>query len=85
MEFTKQEFEKILEKSREIVADKSLDACTCSNKNCEWHGKCFECVKIHRVKGKHIPECLQHIFEDKLNDLARCVERKIVDDRPIVK
>jgi len=84
MKYTKQEFEKILEKSRKIVADKSLDECPCTQ-NCEWHGKCFECVKIHRVKGKHIPECLQHIFEDKLQNLANCVEKKVVDDSPVIK
>lgn len=75
MKYTKQEFEKILEKSRKIVADKSLDECPCTQ-TCEWHGKCFECVKIHRTKKKHIPECLQPIFEDKINELAQCVEKK---------
>ena len=83
MEYTKQEFEKILEKSREIIADGSLDDCPCTQA-CEWHGKCFECVKIHRVKGTHIPECMHHIFQDKIKELAKCVERKVVDDKPVV-
>ena len=80
MEYTKEEYDKVLDKSREIIADKSLDACPCSQK-CEWHGKCFECVKIHRIKGKHIPECLQHLFINKLKDIAKCVECKVVDDK----
>ena len=81
MEHTKEEYEKLLEKSREIIADKSLDECPCTVA-CEWHGKCFECIKIHRIKGKHVPNCLQYIFQDKLNDLAKCVECKVVDDHP---
>ncbi|MBU0615725.1 MAG: hypothetical protein KJ601_06535 [Nanoarchaeota archaeon] len=84
MEYTREQFDTILDKSRQILADKSLDDCPCTQ-NCEWHGKCFECVKIHRVKGKHIPECLQHIFQDKFEALANCIERKTADDRPVVK
>ncbi|MBU0627784.1 MAG: hypothetical protein KKC75_01220 [Nanoarchaeota archaeon] len=81
MKFTRKKFNKILEKSRGIIKDKSLDECSCTQK-CEWHGKCFECINIHRTKKKHIPECLQPIFEEKLNALAQCIERKIEDDRP---
>ena len=84
MHYTNGEFEKILEKSREIVKDKSLDECPCTQV-CEWHGKCFECVKIHRVKRKHIPQCLQPLFFDQIESLSKLVERKTIDDRPIVK
>lgn len=81
MDYTNKEFENILKESRKIVADSKFNECPCTQE-CEWHGKCFECVKIHRVKGKHIPECLHFIFEKKVNDLAQCIERKLSDDRP---
>ena len=37
---------------------------------------------IHRVKRKHVPECLQPIFRDKIAELARTAELGVVDARP---
>ena len=48
--------------------------CTCLNTYCEWHGKCKECVALHRHFGKHIPACLQPILRDKITAVAETVE-----------
>ncbi|HUV38905.1 MAG TPA: hypothetical protein VMY39_04795 [Planctomycetota bacterium] len=46
-------------------------------KTCEWHGKCFECVMIHRLLRNHVPECLRPLLDDKIEQLARTVEMKV--------
>ncbi|MFZ5974175.1 MAG: hypothetical protein ACOYU3_02035 [Bacillota bacterium] len=76
------EFIKAIEASREIIKSGHCDKCPCSQTKCEWHGKCFECVMIHRVKKKHLPECLQPILKDIIVNLARTVELDVTDNRP---
>ncbi|MDH4129297.1 MAG: hypothetical protein OEV44_11110 [Spirochaetota bacterium] len=76
------DFVKAVEKSRELIKSGKFDACPCSQKQCEWHGKCFECVLIHRVKKKHIPECLQPIFRETIKELASKIEYDVVNARP---
>ena len=34
------------------------DHCSCTV-DCEYHGKCRECVAIHRAHQEHLPNCLQ--------------------------
>ncbi|MFH1789306.1 MAG: hypothetical protein ABH834_07995 [Candidatus Altiarchaeota archaeon] len=75
-------FVQAINESRNLIKSGRYDACPCSQAECEWHGKCFECVMIHRVKGKHLPECLQPIFRETITDLARKVELGVVDARP---
>lgn len=36
------------------------DHCSCPER-CKFHGKCVECVIIHRGHGDHLPHCLQTI------------------------
>lgn len=76
------EYVKAIEKSREIIKSRKYDKCPCQQLKCEWHGKCFECVMIHRVKKKHVPECLQPIFKELYSKLARTIEMDIIDNRP---
>ena len=33
--------------------------CPCTMTACEWHGQCYECVRIHRCYGDRLPACLQ--------------------------
>lgn len=78
----KRDYVKAIEASRELVRSGKYAACPCSNVRCEWHGNCFECVMIHRVKKKHVPECLQPILRDRIRDLAGVAELKAVEARP---
>jgi hypothetical protein len=75
-------FIKSIEVSRDIIKSGKHDKCQCSQTKCEWHGKCFECVMIHRVKKKHLPECLQPILKDIISNLAKTIEMETVDNRP---
>jgi hypothetical protein len=81
-DMTNEEFARAIEQSRELVRSGKYDQCPCSQQNCEWRGRCFECVMIHRVKQKHLPECLQPILRDTIDGLAGTVELGVVDARP---
>lgn len=42
------------------VRDGGEDTCSCKAK-CIYHGRCFECVMIHRGHRDHLPNCLKGI------------------------
>lgn len=37
--------------------------CPCTNTSCEMHGKCCECINLHR-KINALPTCMQQIIEN---------------------
>ena len=76
------EFVDAVKKSRELIESGEHSECPCTNTTCQWHGKCFECVLIHRVKKHHVPQCLQPILRDKIAGLAKTAELRTEDDRP---
>jgi len=72
---TKEEYyEQIVLKNRELAANPEIIKCTCPNTLCDWHGKCKECVALHRYHNDHIPVCLQGIIDDKLKALVNAAE-----------
>ena len=73
MNTKEQHYEGVLE-GRRIAADPELTKCPCPEAGCEWRGRCKECVAIHRAQADHIPVCLQHIIQDKLQALAGTVQ-----------
>ena len=73
MKTKEQYYDRVLE-NRQLVSDPHFTKCTCANTLCDWHGKCKECVALHRHHNNHIPACLQPIINDKIKDLADAVE-----------
>lgn len=71
---SKEEYYKLVLKNRELAADPKITECICPNTLCDWHGKCKECVALHRFHNDHIPVCLQGIIDDKLKALLNTVE-----------
>ena len=71
---TKEEFYESVLRNRKMAADPELTKCTCPDTLCEWHGKCKECVALHRVKNTHLPACLHHMIEDNIKALLGAVE-----------
>ena len=71
---TKEEYYELVLKNRELAADPSVTRCICPNTLCDWHGKCKECVALHRYHNDHIPVCLQPIISGKVQALAGTVE-----------
>ena len=71
---TKEQYYELILKSRELVDDPEKLRCTCPVIHCEWHGKCKECVALHRIHNNHLPWCLQPLVQDKINALVGVVE-----------
>ena len=74
---TKEEYYELVLQNRALAADPAVMRCTCPNKLCDWHGKCKECVALHRHHGDHVPFCLQPILREKVKAIASAVEMEI--------
>lgn len=70
----KEEYVELIKKLREMIKSGEYAKCTCPKQKCEWHGKCFECVMIHRYNQDHVPNCLQPILQNKIMELAKTAE-----------
>ena len=55
-----------------------LDHCSCTA-SCEYHGKCFLCVQIHRGHGSHLPACMRAMVNRKIESLSALTEHTITD------
>jgi hypothetical protein len=58
-----------------------VDDCPCTQIRCHRHGNCVECIRVHRTRQEHIPECLQDMFRSRVKELAVLVEYDIRDLR----
>lgn len=71
---SKEEFVEQVKEIRDMLASGAELKCSCPNLKCEWHGDCFNCVRIHRHYKDHIPKCMQAIMREKVKELAHMVE-----------
>ncbi len=71
---TKKEYVKVVKGIRAMLASDVDAKCTCPKTKCEWHGRCHECVRVHRHSGDHVPNCLQFMLQDRIRELARVAE-----------
>lgn len=69
-------------KGRRLAKAPQVTRCTCPNTLCDWHGKCRECVALHRYHKSHVPFCLQFIIKDRVQTLATTVEMETVPVQP---
>lgn len=76
---TKEEYYELVKENRKIASSPEHLKCTCPNVKCEWHGKCKECVAIHRYHKKHVPNCLKDFMRDKIKAVASIAELDIVE------
>ena len=49
------------------------DHCTCPSA-CKFHGKCIECVIIHRGHGDHLPHCFRDMLNRRIGALSGLTE-----------
>jgi len=61
---------------------KTRDHCSCTAL-CKYHGKCMECVAIHRAHQDHLPSCLWGIVNGRLAALSELTEYSIINDLQI--
>jgi hypothetical protein len=50
-----------------------LDHCSCSEP-CPHHGKCVECVVIHRGHQDHLPNCFRDMVNRRLEAVSSLTE-----------
>lgn len=70
----KEQFAEVIKQCREKIKSGKYEKCSCPELKCEWHGKCHECVMIHRAFQDHIPNCMKPIIKNKIIDLAEAIE-----------
>lgn len=76
---TKEDYYELVLENRKLANEPKVTKCTCPNTLCDWHGKCKECVALHRYHNDHVPFCLQPIIRDKVAALATTIETEVMD------
>ncbi|MDL2225763.1 hypothetical protein LJC20_06175 [Eubacteriales bacterium OttesenSCG-928-M02] len=71
---TKEQYYELVLENRKLAADPKVTQCPCPNPLCEWHGRCKECVALHRYHGDHIVACLQPIVKKHAEGLLQSIE-----------
>lgn len=61
---------------REAYAGK--DHCSCE-KACKFHGRCVECVAIHRAHQDHLPNCFHPMVNERVHALSALTEHSAVE------
>ena len=57
---SKEEFySNTVQEIRDVLKNPQNLKCSCPKVKCEWHGKCQECVAVHRYYKDHVPNCFQ--------------------------
>ena len=51
------------------------DHCTCPDATCRHHGKCLDCVVIHRGHRDHLPYCFHDMITERMNCMGGLVEK----------
>ena len=57
----------------EEVRKSGADHCSCQAQ-CRYHGKCMECVVIHRGHGQHLPNCFRDMINQRMQVLSELSE-----------
>ena len=52
---TKEEYYEDTLKNRALLESQEVLNCSCPYRRYEWHGKCRECVALHRYHAEHLP------------------------------
>ena len=51
--------------------------CPCPEE-CKYHGRCIDCIAIHRGHGDHLPHCMYDILNRRLEKLSELSGHTIV-------
>ena len=58
------------------IKESGVDYCSCPEA-CAHHGKCWECVLIHRGHRDHLPYCMWDMVNERIYDLQLLTEGSI--------
>jgi hypothetical protein len=53
------------------------DYCSCASTGCKFHGRCVECVILHRGHGDHLPNCFRDMVNRRLEALSELTEHTL--------
>jgi len=76
MEDPKQEFVDFIKELRAMLKTDECAECSCPNIRCEWHGDCYNCMRIYRHLGSHVPRCLQFVIDKKIDRIIEATENE---------
>lgn len=77
---SKEEFyNEVVKEIRSVLRDPNNLKCSCLKVKCEWHGKCQDCVAIHRYYKDHVPNCFQQFINDKIKAIAQIGELNVYE------
>ena len=76
---SKEEFVEEIKIIRAMLASEAEAKCSCPNIHCEFHGDCYNCIRIHRYYKNHVPRCLQPMLREKVKGLTQMVEYTVTN------
>jgi hypothetical protein len=82
---TKDEYYEMVLENRKIANDPKNQKCPCAEVLCDWHGRCRECVTLHRYHKDHVPACLQSFINEKLKAVVTIGEMTAVKNEKTSK
>ena len=68
--------EALLEVFLKEVKETGEDHCPCPEA-CRYHGRCYECVTIHRGHAHHLPFCFREMLNERLKELSVLAEHSL--------
>jgi len=74
--FKQGESKKANQKQDEFLSEitrSGTDHCTCPVP-CKFHGRCVECVTIHRGHGDHLPNCFRAMVNRRIGQISALTE-----------
>jgi len=74
---TKEEFIEIIKEIRKVIASDECVECSCPNIRCELHGDCYNCIRVYRHFGHHVPRCLQFVLDKKIAGISQTMENEM--------
>lgn len=77
-----EEYYQLVLANRRLATDPAVLACTCPEQACEWHGRCRECVALHRHHADHVPACLHKLMRARLKAVAGLAECRLARREP---
>ena len=77
-ELTKAESYKMKMDELNRIKESGVDYCSCPEA-CPHHGKCWECVMLHRGHRDHLPYCMWDMVNERIYDLQLITEGSLKD------
>ncbi|MDL2294244.1 LPS biosynthesis protein [Ruminococcaceae bacterium OttesenSCG-928-D13] len=51
--------------------------CSCPKLHCKHHGRCIDCIALHRAHRDHLPNCLHDMVNERYRALVALTESEL--------